>query len=82
MSSELSRAEELVQRVQNDPELLKKAYEMTKDEALELARELGYGDVSEEDLMKVLESGKELSNEALDEVAGGRRSAFSGGLCV
>ncbi len=38
MSKELSRAEELVQKVQNDPDLFKKAAEMTREEALQLAR--------------------------------------------
>ncbi len=82
MSKELSRAEELVMKVQNDPELLKKAVEMTKEEALDLAKELGYGDVTEEEILEVINSDRELDDGSLGEVAGGRRSAFSGGLCV
>ncbi len=48
---------------------------MSKEEAFALARELGYGDVTEKELMEVLCSDKELSDGTLSEVAGGMSDA-------
>jgi len=79
MNKELSRAEELIQKIQNDPELLEKLVAMSKEEALEMARELGYGDVSEEEIIEVLNSDKVLGDKALDEVAGGAKFGRVGG---
>ncbi len=72
MSRELTRAEELIQKIQSNPELLEKLTKMTKDEALEMARELGYGDVTETEIMEVLCNDKDLSDKSLEAVAGGR----------
>ncbi len=71
MSKELTRAEELIKKVQNTPELLEKLPKMTKDEALEMAKELGYGEVTEAEIAEVLSNNKELSDEDLETVAGG-----------
>ncbi len=82
MSRELTRAEELVQKIQEDSELIKRIPEMTKDEALDLARKLGYGDVTEEDLMEVFNSDRELSGEAMGDVAGGGEMGSLGAKSV
>ncbi len=49
---------------------------MTKEEAMGMVRDLGYGDVTEEQLLEVLGSDKELSDESLGEVAGGTGAGF------
>ncbi len=76
MSVELNRAEELLNKIQSDPELLSKFSNITVDEAKGFVNELGYGDVTMEEIIKVLESDKTLSDSLLSNVAAGKVEAL------
>ncbi len=78
MSKDLTRAKEFVQIILSDAELSKKVSAMTKEEAAAFVKELGYEDVSPDDIKEVLSDDLELSDGALDEVSGGDLESFLG----
>ncbi len=79
MSKDLTRAKEVVKIILSDAKLIKKVSAMTKEETAAFVNELGYEDVSPDDLKEVISDDLKLSDGALDEVSGGALGDVYGG---